>query len=203
MKVLIVIDVQNDFMPGGPLAVPRGDEVVPVINRLMPKFDLVIATQDWHPEGHSSFASSHKGAKNFEVIKLNGLDQVMWPDHCIQGSKGASFHTDLKTDQFETIFRKGTNPRIDSYSGFYDNAHLKSTGLAGYLKDKKAETLYFAGLAADYCVYFSMKDAIEEGFDSVLIEDATRALDTGGFEKARLDLLRKGGKVVNSEKLDL
>ncbi|MUP45228.1 bifunctional nicotinamidase/pyrazinamidase [Gramella sp. BOM4] len=202
MKVLIVIDVQNDFMPGGALAVPDGDEIVPVINGLMEKFELVIATQDWHPAGHSSFASSHKGASEFEVIKLDGLDQVMWPDHCVQGSTGAEFHKDLKTNKVEAIFRKGTNPKIDSYSGFYDNAHLKSTGLAGFLKEKNAEELYFTGLAADYCVYFSMKDAIEEGFSSVLLEDATRALKREEFEKAKLDLLRRGGRIMKSSELN-
>ncbi|MCP9199405.1 bifunctional nicotinamidase/pyrazinamidase [Gramella sp. GC03-9] len=202
MKVLIVIDVQNDFMPGGALAVPSGDEIVPVINDLMHRFDLVIATQDWHPSGHSSFATSHEDASEFEVIKLDGLDQVMWPDHCVQGSRGAEFHKDLKTENFEAIFRKGTNPKIDSYSGFYDNAHLKSTGLAGFLKEKNAEELYFTGLAADYCVYFSMKDAIGEGFSSNLLEDATRPLKQDEFEKAKIDLLRRGGKIMKSKDLD-
>lgn len=203
MKVLIVIDPQNDFMPGGSLAVPDGDQIIPLVNELMDKFELVIATQDWHPKAHSSFASSHENASEFEVIKLDGLDQVMWPDHCVQGSQGAEFHENLNTERFEAIFRKGTDPKIDSYSGFYDNAHLKSTGLSGYLREKKAEKVYFTGLAGDYCVYFSMKDAIEEGFDSVLIEDATRALDQEGFKKAKIDLLRKGGKIINSEDLQL
>ena len=201
MKALILIDVQNDFMPGGALAVPQGDEIVPLINQLQEKFDLVLATQDWHPAGHASFATSHKGKNEFEVIKLDGLDQVMWPEHCIQNTQGAEFHSELNTSRIEAIFRKGTDKKIDSYSGFYDNAHLKSTGLTGYLKEKKVEELYFAGLAAEYCVYFSIIDALGEGFKSILIEDATRALNKDDYEKARIDILRKGGKVINSTEL--
>lgn len=202
MNALVIIDVQNDFMPGGALAVPNGDEIVPIINDLQAKFELVIATQDWHPSGHASFASSHENVKEFEVIKLDGLDQVLWPEHCIQNSEGAKFHSDLKSSKIETIFRKGTDIKIDSYSGFYDNAHLKSTGLTGYLKEKKVENLYFVGLAAEYCVYFSIKDAISEGFNCILLEDATRALNQVDFENARIDILRKGGKIIKSGDLD-
>ena len=201
MNALVIIDVQNDFMPGGALAVPEGDEIVPLINDLQEKFDLVIATQDWHPKGHASFASSHEGSKEFDVIKLDGLDQVLWPDHCIQNSEGAEFHPDLKTAKIEAIFRKGTNKRIDSYSGFYDNAHQKSTGLTGYLKEKNVENLFFAGLAAEYCVYFSVIDSLGEGFNSVLIEDATRALNSEEFEKSKIEILRKGGQIIKSEEL--
>ncbi|WBL25562.1 bifunctional nicotinamidase/pyrazinamidase [Zunongwangia sp. HGR-M22] len=200
MKALVLIDVQNDFMPGGALAVPGGDEIVPIINKLQEKFDLVIATQDWHPAGHASFASTHS-KKTFEVIDLNGIDQVMWPDHCIQGSDGAAFHKDLKLDKIEAIFRKGTNPEIDSYSGFYDNAHLKSTGLSGYLKEKEVNELYFAGLACDFCVAFSVKDALAEGFKSFLIEDATRAIDAEGFKKAKAEIEANGGKILNSDEV--
>ncbi|MFZ0491207.1 MAG: bifunctional nicotinamidase/pyrazinamidase [Salegentibacter sp.] len=198
MRTLIIIDVQNDFIPGGALAVPGGDEIVPLINRLQSKFDLVIATQDWHPEGHASFASSHLGKEQFESIKLDGLDQVLWPDHCVQNSEGAEFHRDLDTARVEAIFRKGTNLKIDSYSGFYDNAHLKSTGLAGYLREKGVKELYFCGLAAEFCVFFSLKDALEEGFQATLIEDATRALDNDQFEKAKAEILQKGGKLMTS-----
>ncbi len=201
MRTLIIIDVQNDFIPGGALAVPGGDEIVPLINRLQPKFDLVIATQDWHPEGHASFASSHLGKKQFESIKLDGLDQVLWPDHCVQNSEGAEFHPDLDTARVEAIFRKGTNPKIDSYSGFYDNAHLKSTGLAGYLREKGVKELYFCGLAAEFCVFFSLKDALEEGFQATLIEDATRALDNDQFDKAKAEIRQKGGKLITSEEI--
>ncbi|MFV8225241.1 bifunctional nicotinamidase/pyrazinamidase [Christiangramia aquimixticola] len=198
MKTLIIIDLQNDFTPGGALAVPDGDKIIPVVNELQPQFDLVIATQDWHPAGHASFASSND-AKVFEVIDLNGIDQVMWPEHCLQNTEGAGFHPDLNTSQVEAIFRKGTDPQIDSYSGFYDNAHLKSTGLAGYLKEKGAKDLYFVGLAAEFCVYFSIIDSIKEGFNAILIEDATRPINAEDFEKAKLDILRRGGKIIKSD----
>ncbi|AVR44940.1 bifunctional nicotinamidase/pyrazinamidase [Christiangramia fulva] len=201
MKTLVIIDVQNDFIPGGALAVPGGDEIAPLINKLQEKFDLVIATQDWHPQGHASFASGHEGKEPFDQIDLDGIDQVLWPDHCVQNSKGAEFHPDLKTSRIEAIFRKGTNPKIDSYSGFYDNAHLKSTGLAGYLKEKGAKELFFAGLAGDYCVYFSVKDALTEGFNVTLIEDATRALDEENFKKAKEDILVKGGRIISSSEI--
>ena len=202
MKTLVIIDAQNDFMPGGALAVPNGDLIVPSINQLQEKFDLVIATQDWHPKKHASFASSHKGSEEFEVINLDGIDQVMWPDHCIQNTNGANFHADLKTSKIEAIFRKGTDIKIDSYSGFYDNARLKSTGLTGYLKEKDASELYFVGLAAEYCVYFSILDALSEGFQVTLLEDGTKALKEEAFEKARIDILRKGGRIINSEELN-
>jgi len=200
MKALLLIDVQNDFMPGGALGVPEGDQIVPIINKIQHKFDLVLATQDWHPAGHASFASTH-GKDLYEIIDLNGIDQVMWPDHCVQGTKGADFHAELKLDKIEAIFRKGTNPEIDSYSGFYDNAHLKSTGLSGYLKEKGVTELYFAGLAGDFCVAFSVKDALAEGFTSFLIEDATRAIDAEGFEKAKAEIVEKGGKILNADEV--
>lgn len=199
MKTLVIIDVQNDFMPGGPLAVPKGDEIVPVVNKLHKYFDLVIATQDWHPLKHASFASSYEGKKAFETIRLGELDQVLWPDHCIRNSKGAEFHPDLEIGKIEAIFRKGTNPEIDSYSGFYDNAHLKSTGLSGYLREKGAKDLYFCGLAGDYCVYYSIMDALKEGFSATLIEDATRALDENDLEKVKEDILAGGGKLTLSK----
>ncbi|CAL68132.1 bifunctional nicotinamidase/pyrazinamidase [Christiangramia forsetii] len=202
MRGLVIIDVQNDFMPGGALAVPDGDKIVPIVNDLQKKFDLVIATQDWHPSGHASFASSYENSKEFEIIKLDGLDQVLWPEHCIQNTKGANFHPDLDTSKIEAIFRKGTNKKIDSYSGFYDNAHLKSTGLAGYLKEKGVTELYFVGLAAEYCVYFSIKDALLEGFEAILIEDGTRALRDGDFEKIKVDILRKGGKIIDAKEVN-
>jgi len=200
MKALLLIDVQNDFMPGGALAVPDGDVIVPIINKLQQQFDLVLATQDWHPAGHASFASTH-GKNVYEVIDLNGIDQVMWPDHCIQGSKGADFHPELKLDKIETIFRKGTDPEIDSYSGFYDNAHLKSTGLSGYLKEKGVTDLYFAGLAGDFCVAFSVKDALAEGFAAFLIEDATRSINAEGFEKTKAEIVEKGGTILNADEV--
>lgn len=201
MRCLVIIDVQNDFMPGGALAVPDGNKIVPLVNELQKKFDLVIATQDWHPSRHASFASSYENSKEFEVIKLDGLDQVLWPEHCVQNTKGANFYPDLNTSKIEAIFRKGTDENIDSYSGFYDNAHLKSTGLTGFLKEKGATELYFVGLAAEYCVYFSIIDALSEDFQAILIEDGTRALNDGDFEKAKIDILRKRGRVINSNEI--
>ncbi len=201
MKALVIIDMQNDFCPGGALAVPEGDTIVPLINKLQGEFDLVIATQDWHPKGHASFASSHSGKKPFESIDLNGIDQVLWPDHCVQNSSGAEFHKGLKVAKVEAIFRKGTSPEIDSYSGFYDNAHLKATGLSGYLKEKGATELYFCGLAAEYCVFFSVKDALEEGFKANLIEDATRPLEKNDFEAVKKEIKNKGGEIITSDEI--
>ncbi len=198
MKALLLIDIQNDFLPGGNLAVPEGDAVIPIANKLQDKFDLVVATQDWHPSGHQSFASQHPGGKPFDLIDLHGLEQVLWPDHCIQGSAGAEFSPGLNMDKVEAIFRKGTNPQIDSYSGFYDNGHRKSTGLTDYLKGRGVREVYLAGLAADFCVFFSAKDALQEGFETYLIEDATRAISGEGFEKAKKELTDKGGKIISS-----
>lgn len=202
MRTLILIDVQNDFMPDGALPVPEGDLIVPVINKIISKFDLVVATQDWHPENHVSFASNHKEKNPFDVVEIEGFCQTLWPDHCLQGTDGAEFHPDLEVRPIEAIFRKGTNPGIDSYSGFYDNLHKKNTGLAGYLRGKDASTLYFAGLAADYCVYYSMLDALKEGFDVVLIEDATRAIDKIHYEDVlKKELLQKKIQIVTSEEI--
>lgn len=201
MKTLIIVDAQVDFMPGGALEVKLGDEIIPVINKLLPKFDLVVATQDWHPREHKSFAANHPGKEEFEVIDLNGLEQKLWPPHCIQGTKGADFHPDLNSGPIESIFRKGMDPEIDSYSGFYDNGHKKSTGLSGYLKEKGATELYFCGLAADICVYFSLVDALKEGFDAILIEDAAVPLLPEEFAKIKDDILKKGGKIISSEEI--
>lgn len=201
MKALILIDIQNDFIPGGSLEVPNGNEIIPFVNNLQEKFDLVVATQDWHPQNHVSFASNHEGKEPFEIIDLDDMEQILWPDHCVQNSKGAEFHPDLDTKKVEAIIRKGMNPEIDSYSGFFDNGHKKTTGLAGYLKEKGVKELYFTGLAADVCVYFSIKDALKEGFSATLIEDATRALDDDKFAEMKKDLQKKGMKVTNSKKL--
>ncbi|WP_133129724.1 bifunctional nicotinamidase/pyrazinamidase [Legionella yabuuchiae] len=203
MKTLIMIDVQNDFMPGGSLAVAHGDEIVPVINSLLnDTFDLVIATQDWHPKEHISFASNHKTHQPFDTVTLNGLEQTLWPDHCVQGTLGAELHSDLNINPIEAIVRKGTNPTIDSYSGFYDNAYQKSTGLAGYLREKKASVLFFCGLAADICVYHSIKDAVKEGFICYLIEDATRALDKDKFASVKEELSEMGVTMTQSDNIN-
>ncbi len=203
MKALIVVDVQNDFVPGGALAVNGGDEVIPVINELQPHFDLVVATQDWHPRNHKSFASNHPKRVPFETIDLNGLEQVLWPDHCIQGTSGAEFHPDLDTIRFEAIFRKGTDPEIDSYSGLYDNGRRKSTGLSGYLRERNVSKVFVCGLAADYCVYFTAKDLLTEGFKTFFIEDATRAISQDGYQKARNVITELSGKIVNSVEVKL
>jgi nicotinamidase/pyrazinamidase len=201
MRALLLIDIQNDFIPGGALAVQGGDEIISTVNALQPKFDLVVATQDWHPKDHKSFASQHPAKNAFDVIDLDGLQQVLWPDHCVQGSAGANFSVDLEVNKIEAIFRKGTEPHIDSYSGFYDNGHRKTTGLSNYLKGKNISELYVAGLAADYCVYYTAKDALQQGFKTFFIEDATRAINAEGFEKAKRDILDKGGNIINSKSL--
>lgn len=199
MKTLIVIDVQNDFIPGGSLSVSDGDKIVSIINGIQDKFDLVVASQDWHPQNHISFASNHKGKKTFEEIEVFGKKQTLWPDHCVQGTVGAEFHPDLRTDSWETIFRKGTDPNIDSYSAFYDNGHLKSTGLTGYLKEKGATQLFFCGLAADICVYYSVKDAMEEGFECFFIEDASQPLDAATFKIQKKELVKLGVKMISAK----
>ena len=200
MKTLIIIDPQNDFMPGGSLEVPDGDKIIPVVNAIQDEFDLVIATQDWHPPDHVSFASNHKDRKPFENIKLHGMDQILWPDHCVQNTSGAAFHPEVETHKIEAIFRKGMDREIDSYSGFYDNGHKKNTGLAGYLRERKVSELYFCGLAADVCVWFSLQDAHKEGFPVTLIEDATRAIDTDKFEEIK-EKIREFGKIIRSDTL--
>ncbi len=198
MKALLLIDIQTDFLPGGALAVPGGDEIIPLVNRLQPLFDLVLATQDWHPPAHRSFASAHAGKSVFDSIMLHGLPQVLWPDHCVQGTTGAELSTAVDWRRTEAIFRKGTNADIDSYSGFYDNGQLKSTGLAAYLKGRGVKAVYLAGLAGDYCVYFTAKDALAEGFDTFVIEDATRPIEKEGFQNAMEEIREKGGNVIGS-----
>lgn len=201
MKTLIIVDAQNDFMPGGSLPVPDGDKIVPVINRIQDKFNLVVATQDWHPQNHISFASNHPGKSIFEEIEVAGKPQTLWPDHCVQNTDGAFFHPDLQTERWEAIFRKGTDSKIDSYSAFYDNGHLKSTGLAGYLKEKGASQLFFCGLAADICVYYSIYDAFKEGFACFFIEDASQALDVEGFKEIKKGMIHLGIQFITSEEI--
>lgn len=192
MKTLVLVDVQNDFMPGGSLEVKEGDQIVKPINKVIESYDLVVATVDWHPENHMSFASNHQDKKPFDSIDFKGSKQTLWPNHCVQNTEGAAFHPDLKQSCIETIFRKGTNPELDSYSGFYDNMHEKSTGLAGYLKEKGVSEFDVCGLAGDICVYFTIKDALDEGFKVNVIEEATKALDPDTFEKQKTELKEKG-----------
>lgn len=201
MKTLILIDVQNDFMEGGHLEVANANKIIPVINRIQKQFDLVVATQDWHPQNHQSFASNHPSKRPFEKINRQGKEEALWPDHCIQGSKGAEFHPDLETNQIAAIFRKGMDPEVDSYSGFYDNDHRISTGLSGYLKEKGATELYFCGLASDICVYYSICDAINEGFSATFIEDASQPLNEEEFIKQKKELRQIGVRIINSNEI--
>jgi nicotinamidase/pyrazinamidase len=178
--VLLVIDVQNDFCPGGALAVGEGDVVVPVINALTRHFDHVLLTQDWHPAGHSSFASSHPGSAPFESIAMPYGPQTLWPDHCVQGTVGAAFPAELLVDRAELVIRKGFRGAIDSYSAFYENDRRTPTGLAGYLRERGFKRVFLAGLATDYCVYYSAVDARREGFEAIVIESGCRAIDLAG-----------------------
>lgn len=196
MKALIIIDVQYDFLPGGALAVNHGDEIVQTINKLQPTYDLVVATQDWHPRGHKSFFTSHPGKTAFEEITLNGLNQVLWPEHCIQGTKGAELVPELSTDAVEAIFRKGMDKEIDSYSGFFDNGKKKSTGMADYLKGRGVTEVAVCGVAADYCVYYTANDALDLGFKSSIIERASKPIDQERYARVKADFQSKGGTVI-------
>jgi nicotinamidase/pyrazinamidase len=199
MKALVIVDIQNDFLPGGSLAVLGGDKIIPVVNELQQHFELVVATQDWHPADHKSFASNHANKKPFDIIELNGLQQTLWLAHCVQGTSGANFSPLLNLNKAEAIFRKGTNAEIDSYSGFYDNGHLKSTGLADYLHGKKIDEVYVAGLCGDICVFFTAIDSLQEGFTTYIIEDATQPLSEEEFKKTNKTFIQKGGRLTQSK----
>lgn len=201
MRALIIVDVQNDFTKGGSLEVPDGDAVIPVVNELQTRFPLIVATQDWHPPNHKSFASNHPGKKPFEIILLNGQNQVLWPDHCVQGSEGAAFHSKLDMRRVAAIFRKGMDPEVDSYSGFFDNDHQKNTGLAGFLQARRVKEIFICGLAGDYCVFFTARDGLNEGFVTYLIGDATRPIDKDGFESSKEEIRKLGGKIVLSAEI--
>jgi len=202
MKAFLIVDVQNDFCPGGALAVKDGDKIIPIINRLEDKFDLILATQDWHPKDHGSFASV-SGRPVYDKIKLSGLDQTLWPDHCVQGTNGAELHPDLRKDKIEKIFRKGTDRTFDSYSGFFDNGHKKDTGLGDYLKARGVSEVYIAGLTTDYCVRYSALDSNSLGFKTYVIQDACRAVNISpdDSDKALEELRINGVKVITSDKL--
>lgn len=178
--VLLVVDIQNDFCPGGNLAVPHGDEVVPLINRLATRYAHVILTQDWHPPGHLSFASSHEGKKPYDLIQVSYGPQELWPDHCVQATPGAEFRRDLQIPHAALVLRKGYHREIDSYSAFYENDRKTRTGLAGYLRERGFTRVFLVGLAFDFCVRYSCEDARREGFDAVVIQDACRGIDIGG-----------------------
>ena len=178
--LLLIIDVQNDFCAGGALAVADGDAVVPIINRLAGHFDHIVLTQDWHPPGHNSFATSHPGATAFDAISVSYGQQTLWPDHCVQGKPGAAFHLQLATERAELIVRKGFRPEIDSYSAFYENDRRTPTGLAGYLRERGLRRIFLVGLATDFCVHYSAVDACRLGFETVLVEAGCRAIDLAG-----------------------
>ena len=198
MTALLLIDFQLDFLPGGALAVPEGDAILPLLNDLQPRFDLVVATQDWHPAGHRSFASTHPGHAVFSELTWRGLPQRLWPDHCVQGTPGAALHPGLNLDRVEAIFRKGTDSELDSYSAFFDNGHRRATGLSAYLRARSITDVFVAGLASDYCVYFTAQDAHAEGFAVTVIEDATRGIAPESIAAARADLLARGVQFVPS-----
>lgn len=203
MKALILVDIQNDFIPGGALAVKDGDAIIPVVNKLQTHFDFIVATQDWHPENHGSFAANHAGKNIGEFIDLNGLQQILWPVHCVQNSKGAQFHPALETKNIKKIFPKGTDPQIDSYSGFYDNGHRKATGLGDYLKTAGVSEVFICGLATDYCVRFTAQDASKEGFKTFVIEDACRGVElaSGDTANALKEMQNSGCTIINSSDL--
>ena len=200
MKALVIVDVQNDFCPGGSLAVPEGDRVVPIINGLMPRFDLVVAAQDWHPADHGSFAANHPGRKPGEVIELDGLEQLLWPVHCVQGTAGAELHPELNRAGITRVFQKGIDRNVDSYSGFFDNGRRQATGLGDYLRQQGVTDVCVCGLATDYCVKATALDALELGFATCLVEDACRGVDLspGDVERAIAHMAEAGVRVVQS-----
>ena len=203
VKALILVDIQNDFVSGGALAVPDGDRVVPVANALMPFFDLVVATKDWHPADHQSFASQHPGKRVGETTELDGLPQILWPDHCVQGTRGAEFLDTLDMEHVAAVFEKGTNRMIDSYSGFFDNGHRQATGLGDFLRKHRVTDVYVMGLATDYCVKFTALDAIELGFTTHLIRDGCRGVDlqAGDIDAAVSEMRAAGVHITHSKNI--
>lgn len=203
MNALVVVDVQNDFLPGGALPVPRGEEVVPIINDLSPKFDRVVATQDWHPPRHVSFAASHPGHRIGETIETDFGPQILWPVHCVRHTHGAELAPGLDRRRLFAIFRKGTEPEIESYSGFFDNGHRRATGLGHWLFEQEIDEVYIAGLATDYCVRYTALDALSLGFRTTVIADACRAIERtpGDSDAALREVRRAGGQILSA--LDL
>ncbi len=198
MDCLLLVDLQNDFMPGGALAVPKGDEVIAVANQLVTRFEFVVASQDWHPPQHHSFASQHRGRRPGETIQLRGVTQVLWPDHCVQGTHGAEFHQGLDQGQVSEVVQKGTALDIDSYSAFFDNARLRSTGLGERLRERKVGTIYLLGLATDYCVKFSALDAASLGFKVKVVSEGCRGIDlkAGDVQRSWDELRAAGVEIV-------
>ena len=203
MNALLLIDIQNDFLPGGALAVPEGDAVIAVANRLVPRLDLIVATQDWHPADHGSFAANHEGKRPGEVIELTGLEQILWPVHCVQDTPGAGLAAQLDTSRLARVFHKGIDPTIDSYSGFFDNGHRKATGLGDYLTAQGVREVYVLGLATDYCVLFTAMDARQLGFDTYLVDDGCRGvnLKPGDVSEAIGQMRAAGVHIIHSDNL--
>jgi len=202
MRALLVIDLQNDFCPGGNLAVPGADEIIPRVNELVAHFDHVLLTQDWHPSGHHSFASSHAGKAPFEMVELPYGTQILWSDHCVQGTHGADFHPEARLEKAEFIIRKGFRRAIDSYSAFFENDHQTPTGLAGYLRERGIDTLYLIGLATDFCVKYSALDGRAQGFEIYVVEDAVCGIDTqGSLAQAWREMDEAGVHVITSEEV--
>lgn len=202
MKALLIVDLQNDFCKDGALEVPDANKIVPVVNQLVVSFDRVIQTQDWHPDGHHSFASSHDGKKPYDTVEMDYGTQVLWPDHCVQGSKGGEFHPDLNTTKSQVIIRKGFRKEIDSYSTFYENDHETKTGLTGYLNDLGITDLYTVGLATDFCVKWSIMDGIKEGFNMHIVEDAVKGIDLdGSLDAAWKEMNEAGVNITTSNEL--
>lgn len=201
-RALLVIDVQNDFCSGGALAVPDGERVVPTVNALTTAFDHVVLTQDWHPPDHRSFASSHPGKQPFDTVHLEYGEQVLWPDHCVQGTAGVAFHPKLSQDNAQLVIRKGFRPQIDSYSAFFENDRTTPTGLGGYLRERGLSHIVLCGLATDFCVAYSAVDARREGFEATVVEDACRAIDLdGSLAAARATMMEAGVRFVHSTEL--
>ena len=200
MNSLIVVDLQRDFCPGGALAVAEGDAIVPVIDRILPAFDCVVATQDWHPVNHLSFAANHAGAQVGDIIELGGLPQVLWPVHCVQNTSGAAFHRGFDISGLDAVFQKGVDPQIDSYSGFFDNGRNRSTGMGDYLNQRGIGTVYVCGLATDYCVKATAIDALSLGFETFVLSDACRGvnLQSGDDARALAQIAEAGGKIISS-----
>lgn len=196
MKALIIVDVQNDFLPGGALEVIDGNQIIELINRLQSKYEIIVATQDWHPANHKSFASMHVEHNIFDVIDLNGYLQTLWPNHCVQGTHGAEFSSLLHTDAVQAIFRKGMDRNVDSYSGFFDNNKSRNTGLHGFLQDKFVNEVHICGLAADFCVYFTAMDALDLGYKTAIISKGTKAIDKDAYMKKKEVFLQKGGLFI-------
>jgi nicotinamidase/pyrazinamidase len=201
MKALVIVDMQNDFMPDGALGVPKADEIVPIINKLIPKFPLVVATLDWHPEDHVSFVSTHAGKKAGDHVRVGKMDQILWPVHCVQSTHGAELVASLDKSNLASLFYKGTDKEIDSYSAFHDNARRKSTGLGGYLRSRDIHEIYLVGLTTEYCVLYSAMDAIDLGYSVYVIADACRPINlvASDEERSLQAMAAKGVKIIKSE----